>query len=187
MAGEVGSIATDIHGTQHSDELREMNKLYPALGSLTNTSMQATRFKRLFIVDKAMSGMRFFRPMFLAWFLHYYSSNLITLLNYKLVFNRHVAKIPRWILYPTMRNLLYAEFLYRKNLRRLYKSLGFAVKERNLFNDFKLPEVIREEDLNKIENRMERSLRYKVKVNRDKYFKPLSVSDENRELINMGR
>lgn len=184
---ETGSIATDIHGTQHSDELREMNKLYPALGSLTNTDIQATHKKKRVVIDKALSGVRFFNPKFIAWFLHYHSSNMITLLNYKMVFIPWVSKIPRWILYPTMRNVLFMEFLYRKSLRTLFRVMGFPVKERNLFNDFNFPKPIRVEDINKFENRIEKSLRNLVKINRDKSFMPASISDANRELLNQGR
>jgi anaerobic magnesium-protoporphyrin IX monomethyl ester cyclase len=184
---EEGKIATDIHGTQHSDELREMNKLYPALGSLTNTDIQATRHKTKVVVDKALSGVRFFNPKFIAWFLHYHSSNLITLLNYKLVFKPWTAKVPRWILYPVMKTLLYLEFVYRKSLRKLYRLFGLPVKERNLFNDFNFPKPILNKDIEIFENRIEKSLRNIVKINRDKSFIPASISDANRELLNQGR
>ena len=180
VAIERGTLSTDIHGVQHSDEKKEMDKLYPSLGSLTKTSIQATRFTNQKLT-------RFFNPKFTAWWLHYHTSNFVTLLNYKMVFNPLVAKAPRGLLYPVMKNMLYVEYLYRKLLRRIFRGLGLPVKVRNLFDDIKFPKPILDKDLENFDQRIHRSLRNIVAINRGKDFKPASLSESNQELLNMGR
>jgi len=89
--------------------------------------------------------------------------------------------------YFPMKNLLFCEYLYRKYLRKIFRLLGLRVVHRNLFNDFNFPKPIRDSDLTGFQNRIERSLRNIVSINREKFFRPASLSESNQDLLNMGR
>ncbi len=113
------------------------------------------------------------------------SRHPITTLNNKLTRRPLVAKLPRVVVYFTMRNLLYLEFLVVKACRVLARIFGVRLRPRNLYNDHKLPQPITDEILS--ERRNDRSLRTIVKLKRDESPTPDTITDRNQQILVQGR
>jgi anaerobic magnesium-protoporphyrin IX monomethyl ester cyclase len=105
-----------------------------------------------------------------------------------LAYSKRAQKLPRWLLYPIMREMIYQQFVWYGVVRRVVKAMGKPVHPRNLFdfNDI-VPKPISDADVNKYEQRIQRSLRNVVAINRAQNFKPANNTEFNQELLHQGR
>jgi radical SAM superfamily enzyme YgiQ (UPF0313 family) len=173
---ESGHLPIDIHGMDY--ERARVDKMVPAVGSLIYQSLQAVRLT-------FRDGRSIFYPEKLARIFLFYCRSGATLLNHWLVASPFVAKLPRCLVYPPMRQLVYWEFLATKLIRKIFRLLGRHVEPRNLFNDYRFPLSIKDEMLSS-NRRIERSLRHIVKVRRESAPPPDSTTDRNHQILVQG-
>ncbi|MBI3558083.1 MAG: B12-binding domain-containing radical SAM protein [Deltaproteobacteria bacterium] len=188
-----GKVATDVHGEQDEAEFNaykaqpnrsEPNKNYPAMGSVAYRSFIGITTGTS-LLDDMVKGYNFKRKVryFMVLTLTRWASNICL----KLAFSPKAQKLPRWFLYPIMREMVYQQFMIYGYVRNVIRFFGKPVRPRNLFNDFDYPKPITAEKLSGFKDRIERSLRNLVALEREKSFKPKNISQENQELLNMGR
>lgn len=173
---ESGHLPTDIHGIDY--ERAKFEKMVPAVGSMIYQSLQASRLS-------LRDGKSIFHPERLARTVLFHFRTGATLLNHRLVASPFVARLPRWLVYPPMRQLVYWEFLMTKLVRWVFRLVGRPVESRNLFNDCKFPHPIKDEMLSS-NRRIERSLRHIVKVRRESAPPPASRTDQIHQVLVQG-
>ncbi|MEW6055557.1 MAG: hypothetical protein AB1540_03010, partial [Bdellovibrionota bacterium] len=187
MNFERGKIDNTVHGEQNEAEFNEakyqISKHYPAMGSVAYREFLKTRdgngVKQLLDSLSFLKTIRFYLALIL--------TRWATIINTKLATSPVAQKIPRWILYPVMRNMNYLQFVIWGLVRKAIEMTGRRVKSRSLFNYSIFPKPITSEFLSGFQHRIERSLRNVVAINRDNSFRPQSSSEFNQDLLNQGR
>lgn len=166
-----GELPTEIHGIDH-DRL-DMAKMYPSMGSAV------LRAFHTFHVSLRTNPRAFIKNVLI-----YGRFGLF--LNNRLVASPGVTKLPRWLIYGTMRNLGYAEFLFTKMVRKLCRVLGIYVEPRSLFNDYKFAPPITDDKIVS-ERKIEKSLRTIVKKQREQLPAPESDTERHQLILVQGR
>jgi radical SAM superfamily enzyme YgiQ (UPF0313 family) len=174
-----GVLPTEVHGVDNVRLEIEQRRKVASGGSMQYRSLQAVR-------SSMGMGLPFYHPYRVARTLLWYARVGATLLNHRLVASPTVARLPRWLVYPPMRNLVYAEFLATKLIRRMFRAAGRHVEPRSLFNDYKFPKPLGAADF-KSERRLDRSIRTIVKNRREAGAQPITLTDRNQRILVQGR
>lgn len=105
----------------------------------------------------------------------------ITTLNERLVRSRFVARLPHFLVYVSMRNLLYLEYRVQVALRHIIRYLGDESKELAEHFDYqhKLKKCNPPSEIMSI-----RKLNKKI---RETYPVPLTLTEKNQQLLYLGR
>lgn len=177
MQMQSGVLPTDVHGIDNTR--LEMERATPSGGSMVYRSLNATRLSM-------RAGRSVFSPYRLIRASLWYARVGATLLNHRLTASPTVAKLPRGLVYPPMRNLIYLEFLATKMIRRIYRAFGRHVEPRSLFNDYAFPQPLTAAVL-KSPRQIDRSIRTIVKNQRDVMPQPVTLTDRNQRILVQGR
>lgn len=177
MQLQTGVLPTEVHGIDNTR--LELQRGFASGGSMVYRSLQATRLS-------LREGRPMLHPQRLVKTMLWYARVGATLLNHRLVASPRVARLPRWLVYPPMRNLIYLEFLMTKLVRSIYRVCGRYVEERSLFNDYKFPKPLTQASF-KSDRTNDRSIRTIVNDHREALPQPMTLTDRNQRILVQGR